>query len=424
MTSDNGSKELFKRQNYGRQSLDGSKMSMEQRRQICRLRKSEIASKSEENLTDSNHKINQTNENIIKCSQFRNSFENIDNMKRFVPQSCDTFSHTKSDSCDNMNRERTCIKAVSYPGPPPAVDQHSEIANYHSYIPVSVDITTERSAPNIQKTALTMEPVTPGHHLHPNKALRPFTSVNFILRPPSSEPQSPIDIVMHGSSITYSTFSNDPKLGYESQLEINFRPAGPTSQVASRLKSLSLSNENANPSTQLVISEQIKRKQMLEEVLESDVERLQNLEEEINRLKKYLFLRQSIPKKLVQVKEDIIFLRGECAKWTSQVDLASNEQVPLGETNEDYYKEIYHESDSSLVWRNQNVSAQSHNSEEVGWQCNMCTFINYPALPKCEQCEMPRLDFESSIIASSSTHPHQSHTPVMKSNVISSKCFL
>ena len=31
------------------------------------------------------------------------------------------------------------------------------------------------------------------------------------------------------------------------------------------------------------------------------------------------------------------------------------------------------------------------------WICRMCTFINHPMLPKCEQCDMARVDISNSL---------------------------
>lgn len=52
---------------------------------------------------------------------------------------------------------------------------------------------------------------------------RSFTSVSLCLRPPSSEPQSLIEI-QSGQSLTYTTSSYDPKKGYQSQLQIRIDP--------------------------------------------------------------------------------------------------------------------------------------------------------------------------------------------------------
>lgn len=60
------------------------------------------------------------------------------------------------------------------------------------------------------------EPVSP----------RSYTSVNLTLRPPSAEPQAPIDITSQNSSLTYSTSSFDSQKGLQSRLQITVGPGG------------------------------------------------------------------------------------------------------------------------------------------------------------------------------------------------------
>jgi hypothetical protein len=54
---------------------------------------------------------------------------------------------------------------------------------------------------------------------------RSYTSVNLTLRPPSTEPQTPIDI-RSTSKLTYSTSSFNPLQGFQSQLHIQIGPGG------------------------------------------------------------------------------------------------------------------------------------------------------------------------------------------------------
>lgn len=55
---------------------------------------------------------------------------------------------------------------------------------------------------------------------------RSYTSVNLTLRPPSTEPQAPIDITSQNSSLTYSTSSFDSQKGLQSRLQITVGPGG------------------------------------------------------------------------------------------------------------------------------------------------------------------------------------------------------
>ncbi|XP_015172203.1 PREDICTED: TGF-beta-activated kinase 1 and MAP3K7-binding protein 3 isoform X3 [Polistes dominula] len=64
---------------------------------------------------------------------------------------------------------------------------------------------------------------------------RSYTSVSLTLRPPSSDPQPPIDIRSQGSSLTYSTSSLDPR-GFQSRLQISIGPGSVGSVAAARIR--------------------------------------------------------------------------------------------------------------------------------------------------------------------------------------------
>lgn len=87
------------------------------------------------------------------------------------------------------------------------------------------------------------EPVSP----------RSYTSVNLTLRPPTSEPQAPIDITSQNSSLTYSTSTFDPQKGLQSSLQITVGPGGGSvSSVRTRPRS-SYFPENSNSGMQEVV---------------------------------------------------------------------------------------------------------------------------------------------------------------------------
>ncbi|CAK9833630.1 TGF-beta-activated kinase 1 and MAP3K7-binding protein 2 [Anthophora retusa] len=64
---------------------------------------------------------------------------------------------------------------------------------------------------------------------------RSYTSVSLTLRPPSSEPQPPIDIRSQGSSLTYSSSSLDPR-GFQSRLQISIGAGAVGSVAAARIR--------------------------------------------------------------------------------------------------------------------------------------------------------------------------------------------
>uniref|UniRef100_A0A0C9R0D0 Tab2_0 protein n=1 Tax=Fopius arisanus TaxID=64838 RepID=A0A0C9R0D0_9HYME len=74
------------------------------------------------------------------------------------------------------------------------------------------------------------------HRLETLDQTRGYTSVSLILRPPSSEPQPPIDIQSQGSSLTYTTSSSDCR-GFQSRLLISIGPGKVGNVAAARIKS-------------------------------------------------------------------------------------------------------------------------------------------------------------------------------------------
>lgn len=64
---------------------------------------------------------------------------------------------------------------------------------------------------------------------------RSYTSVSLTLRPPSSEPQPPIDIRSQGSSLTYSSSSLDPR-GFQSRLQISIGAGAVGTVAAARIR--------------------------------------------------------------------------------------------------------------------------------------------------------------------------------------------
>jgi hypothetical protein len=89
------------------------------------------------------------------------------------------------------------------------------------------------------RSALQVSP-SPHYLCPPPQQARSYTSVNLTLRPPSSEPQPPIDIRSAGSSLTYSTCSYDSRQGFQSQLQIRIGPGGVGSVSALRTQAPSV----------------------------------------------------------------------------------------------------------------------------------------------------------------------------------------
>jgi hypothetical protein len=122
-------------------------------------------------------------------------------------------------------------------------DRTLSVVTYHSgeerpeNYELNVNYSTSHNAR--VRSALQVSP-SPHYLCSPPQQARSYTSVNLTLRPPSSEPQPPIDIRSAGSSLTYSTCSYDSRQGFQSQLQIRIGPGGVGSVAALRTHAPSL----------------------------------------------------------------------------------------------------------------------------------------------------------------------------------------
>ncbi|XP_078035049.1 TAK1-associated binding protein 2 isoform X1 [Augochlora pura] len=328
---------------------------------------------------------------------------------------------------------------------------------------------------------------------------RSYTSVSLTLRPPSSEPQPPIDIRSQGSSLTYSSSSLDPR-GFQSRLQISIGagtvgsvaaarirppmgpsrpsslippvqtgpqrppglPAGPPSQLPRPTTTMSApttpsvppatnivplislpttpsgptttsppsspvgeriqanSDQNQSPLNQVadhqkkLVAEQLARKERLARELRAEKGRLEAMKKELQSLSRPFDASmppqwESIPQELKRkLRSEIYQLQVECDRLADEVDQWSDPRVPLGETNEEFYQDIYTGQPLPPTSTNYNppplptqppawqpdVTGNNVDREErdgPSWVCRMCTFDNHPLMNKCEQCDMPRL---------------------------------
>ncbi|XP_060853856.1 uncharacterized protein LOC132931713 isoform X2 [Rhopalosiphum padi] len=240
---------------------------------------------------------------------------------------------------------------------------------------------------------------------------RPFTSVSLTLRTPTKDPLPPLDLSAGGGSeLTYTACSfdptTDPKNCYQSRLHISIDPEGETTVTTSRvmvsptnIKSInrmteiqlpgSVQIENILPKTKMVINAQLERKQKLALELSAEKQRLEIMKKNVALMEDDISKRRSYSRKIERLRNDVELLRIECNKLTVQVDTATENQVPLDETNKQFYNKIY--TGQKVSFGKMHKEYQEH-SENQNWVCPMCTFQNHPILPRCEQCDMARFD--------------------------------
>uniref|UniRef100_T1J3W4 RanBP2-type domain-containing protein n=1 Tax=Strigamia maritima TaxID=126957 RepID=T1J3W4_STRMM len=161
----------------------------------------------------------------------------------------------------------------------------------------------------------------------------------------------------------------------------------------------------------------------LQQKLNEDRLRLDSIRQQVSSMELKLYNRIKAlkhpaifnPDEMKRLREETRKLRVECDCMSREVDFLVKGQVPLGETSEDFYKHINPgqsgsvgtpPSSSGSINRRPSAtpplsSHQEHDDDRHQWSCSQCTFLNNPALYKCEICDMPRLasaaDFEDDL---------------------------
>ncbi|XP_022916801.2 TGF-beta-activated kinase 1 and MAP3K7-binding protein 2 isoform X2 [Onthophagus taurus] len=265
---------------------------------------------------------------------------------------------------------------------------------------------------------------------------RSFTSVNLTLRPPSSEPQPPIDITSQNSSLTYSTSSFDPQKGLQSKVQITVGPSGgrvssmrtrPRSSYhpdENNLESILPANRagsmtdlrNNNNSTEnheevpIVVKQQI-RINNLEVELKTEKCRLIAMQREVASLETNqpnTLTKNQEKSQVQQLEEEVKELQEACKKLTQEIDRhTEQETIPPVERRPPppplSYQDQRGGTPLGLGFPTEQVTTpqqhppyvlqhqQSFGNDGPKWSCHMCTFQNHPLLDRCEQCDMPRI---------------------------------
>ncbi|XP_035206475.1 mitogen-activated protein kinase kinase kinase 7-interacting protein 3 homolog isoform X2 [Stegodyphus dumicola] len=165
---------------------------------------------------------------------------------------------------------------------------------------------------------------------------------------------------------------------------------------------------------QAVKNHQIAQLNMVIEELKKEKELSAILKAEVNRMEQDVIQRRmkktSFPyaEELKKLREENRKLRVECNCLLMEVDVCSPGQIPLGMTDEDFYKNIFTgpngtvASSSNQVRKTSNPESSSTQAKQASplddedddeknrWKCKKCTFANHPALEKCEMCELPK----------------------------------
>ncbi|XP_058800253.1 mitogen-activated protein kinase kinase kinase 7-interacting protein 3 homolog isoform X2 [Phymastichus coffea] len=214
----------------------------------------------------------------------------------------------------------------------------------------------------------------------------PSSPAQNIALPSSSLPTTPLAGPSTGlaaiSCIPHHTASRENSSGYPSQYQ------GILADVPYELKSL--------------VTNQLISRDRLAAVVAAEKQKLAALEQEVEMLNKEI----SPEEYERQLHSEIYHLQLECDKLADEVDRASGSRVPLGETSEEFYQNIYTGQQfvptttnreppplpsQPPAWEPQSTrTANQDEPEGPPWFCSQCTFANHPQIQKCELCESPR----------------------------------
>ncbi|KAI5753685.1 hypothetical protein M8J77_002474 [Diaphorina citri] len=243
----------------------------------------------------------------------------------------------------SSGNDMTSVSVLSYSAPCTPLSASSPL-----FPPLAVDVNTGG-----HRTSLSLEPL-PHYGLSDDPA-RPQTKVTLSLRPPSSPPSS-------GPGVTYTTYSL--KDGVQAQLHISI---GANRSQSPEPQTVIDNSETISAATKNILTAQIERKAKLENALKCEKERLSAIKRDI------MCIDQKIKRHKNQQKDPIRSSRA--CKLKLEI------------------KKLKEECDK--MQKTRNTTSPTHGTESPGWICYMCTFLNHPMLPKCEQCDMLRVNLDT-----------------------------
>lgn len=147
------------------------------------------------------------------------------------------------------------------------------------------------------------------------------------------------------------------------------------------------------------------RRKRLQEELDQRSATLQDLKKEVNEMETKLEQRRlqrassaQTPslEEMKRLREKNLQLQIDIDCMTKEIDLRAARGSNFNPANIDnFYRNLYSGQQGPLATPIQGREKQENPSNEdeeegVQWSCKACTFLNHPALNRCEQCEMPR----------------------------------
>ncbi|CAN7989531.1 unnamed protein product [Ixodes hexagonus] len=170
--------------------------------------------------------------------------------------------------------------------------------------------------------------------------------------------------------------------------------------------------------TKALLTHQRQRYELLQGTYAQQLEVLQQLRREVEAKETKLITKTLLDvttnhvDELQRLRRENRTLDVECHCLLSEVDLYSRGEVPLGATDEHFYRRINPGQTvplppsasaaapvpilrtlfpSAAASPHPMLSEDEENQDGNRWKCSKCTFLNHPALDKCEVCEMPNV---------------------------------
>lgn len=164
--------------------------------------------------------------------------------------------------------------------------------------------------------------------------------------------------------------------------------------------------------TQALLTHQRQRYELLQRTYAQQLEVLQQLRREVEAKETQLITKTLLDvtpthvDELQRLRRENRTLDVECHCLLSEVDLYSRGEVPLGATDEHFYRRLNPGQTVPVVPPSATstvapappaaslhslLSEDEENQDDNRWKCSKCTFLNHPALDKCEVCEMPNV---------------------------------
>uniref|UniRef100_A0A8C9FHM7 RanBP2-type domain-containing protein n=1 Tax=Pavo cristatus TaxID=9049 RepID=A0A8C9FHM7_PAVCR len=139
------------------------------------------------------------------------------------------------------------------------------------------------------------------------------------------------------------------------------------------------------------------RMERLQRELEIQKKKLDKLKSEVNEMENNLTrrrLKRSNSVSQIPSLEEMQQLRSCNRQLQIDIDCLTKE-IDLFQARGTVYSYnclsyIFHIADQRSIVKTPKTVPDADEDEGAQWSCTACTFLNHPALNRCEQCEMPR----------------------------------